>query len=253
MPSFTFTFEAANCRLCVQEKAIRLPASLPSGTPAGVPAGSEVRLRLAPFGPLTKIRKVLPKLAGAKLKVASTSPELTTAKLLAFTTFDVLPCSTANTDVTLDVPSPCMKLPPVILTACAEAQSPDMRSTASTTGARLPTLILTTEERLNEPNILLSPAVKVVKAVIVPAGPRAVGDVSGKAVPGSDASGASVPRTRWSLTTVTFVKVITASGIESPLLSIARVRVVATVLPGRSTGTSPVGAMPWQTVVTSLG
>ncbi len=67
----------------LQVKVTCIPCSLPSGHPAGAPSGRLVRLRLVPFGPVAKIRKVLFELAAPKLKSASIRWLLSMTNLLA--------------------------------------------------------------------------------------------------------------------------------------------------------------------------
>src|SRR5205807_10658314 len=187
---------ALNWKVSPHNSCTRLPASLPVGTPAGVPAGNVTMLRLVPFGPATKIRNDFPPLPAGKLKVALRLFVSTMEKDVAGIETPGLLGSIANTEVTLAVvPSPCLNEAPLMARFCVAApQSPRVGVAESTTGARLPTLKEAAAARVNAPKALLSPVVKVVVVVRVPAGPSAA---SGKAVPGKPATGSSVPLTRF--------------------------------------------------------
>jgi hypothetical protein len=143
-------------------KTTWIPSSLPVGHPAG--RGSvEIRFRLCPFGPLTKIKNVLPAFADPKLKSASIRFAFKTTKLIAFTRLFGFPSSTANTDVTLVVPFGSMKQNPEINRSCGLAQSSGPVGVVDfTTGALNPRSIWHIVVRLNNPNRLLSPCVYVV-------------------------------------------------------------------------------------------
>src|SRR5262249_24479709 len=67
----------------MHEKVTRTPSSLPIGNPAGAPAGSELRLRLVPPGPVTKIRNVLFAFAVPNWKNASIKFAFNTKKRVA--------------------------------------------------------------------------------------------------------------------------------------------------------------------------
>src|ERR1041385_1543758 len=106
-----------------------------------------------------------------------------------------------------------------------------------TTGARVPSASAHTAVRVNGPNALLSPAVKVVVTVTVPAPPQhAAGKPVVELAP-NDADTGMVARTRLQLTGVTDVNATVVSGMPSPLVSQASVAAVLTVLPGRCSGT----------------
>src|SRR5437660_11188141 len=71
-----------------------MPCSLPRGQPAGVPVGSIIRLRLVPFGPLAKIKNVLPPVATQIWKNASIRFEVKTCTDAARLTLTGLAIST---------------------------------------------------------------------------------------------------------------------------------------------------------------
>src|SRR6185369_12473131 len=125
--------------------------------------------------------------------------------------------------------------------SCEAEQSPEVALIDCTTGALVPIGRKPLTKRVNGPKMLLSPAVNVVVKFPAPFPPLAV---KGKAVPGAPGMVASVPLTRFRLTTVTLVKSTVLSGIPSPLVSTVNVPAVVTVLPGRCV------AAPEQTVVT---
>src|SRR5882724_2762927 len=133
---------------------------------------------------------------------------------------------------------------------CDTEHSPPVGTAVRTTGARLPMLNVELVPLLVKgPNALLSPAVNVVFTLRTALGPQAV---NGKAVPGRPVTVARVPLIKLGPIGTTLVSGIVTSMIESPLLSMPSDNDVATVLPGRCSGTPPV-SNPWQTVVDSFG
>jgi hypothetical protein len=182
------------------------------------------------------------------LKSASNNPGAIGENVIAFIRLLGLPSSTANTDVTFDVPFGNTKQNPEINRSCGVAQSTGpLGVTDITTGARFPMSITHVVEKLNNPNWLLSPAVNVVVNVRFANPPQ---HANGNADPNDGSLGfplgaaavANVPLTRFALTGVTFVNGITRSGIASPSVSHTRFIEFVTVFPGRCSGT-PVS--PW--------
>src|SRR5436853_3436021 len=220
----------------LQVNVTRIPCSLPIAHPAG----AVLKFRLVPFGPLTKIRNVLPAFAVPKLNNASIRFGLSITNLCACITLFGFAASTANTDVTFAVPFGRMKHAPVMMMSCGFAQSTGPDGDAEiTTGALRPRSSTHVVVRVNPPvvsrlKMLLLPAVNVTVAFIVAKPPQ---QVSGKAVPGScGTSDCNVPRTRFGLTGVTAVNGIARSGTPSPLVSHLTHNAVVTVLPGRCSG-----------------
>jgi hypothetical protein len=227
---------------------------VPAGHPGhAVPAG---KFRLVPVGPLTKIKNVWPAFADPKLKNASISVELIIANVCAGTTAPVA-SSTANTDVTFTVPFGRMKQLPGIVISCPAEQSISDGVADITTGALCPKSNPHENDSWNPPldsrlKMLLFPAENVVVVVNVASPPQhAVGTI-GNPVPGDCDVGLMHPCTRFPFTGVTFVRLITTSGVSSPVAHDS-VIVVVTVFPGRVSGAPVLCSGVEQIVVVSFG
>jgi hypothetical protein len=140
--------------------------------------------------------------------------------------------------------------PDISRSCIGTAQLPVAGVALNTTGALVPKFNEHVVVRVNGPNTLLSPAVKVVVTVIVDTPPQ---HASANPVPGRLASTGIVALTRLQLTGVTFVNTIIESAIPSPFVSHVSVAAVVTVLPPRCSGTPVSDWNPWQIVVTSFG
>src|SRR5437868_4058250 len=230
----------------LQVNVTRIPCSLPIAHPAG----AVLKFRLVPFGPLTKIRNVLPAFAVPKLNNASIRFGLSITNLCACITLFGFAASTANTDVTFAAPFGRMKHAPVMMMSCGFAQSTGPDGDAEiTTGALRPRSSAHVVVRVNPPTcastlkMLLLPAVNVVTEVNVATPPQ---QVSGKTVPGScGVNDCNVPRTRFGLTGVTPVNGIARSGTPSRLVSQFNVDAVVTILRGRCSGIPVGSAKAW--------
>src|SRR5262249_28831804 len=229
----------------------------PCAHPTGVPCTpcAEPMFRLCPFGPAAKMKNFLPAFADVKLNSASISPHVRILNAACIVPADV-PLATATTHVTFGDPSGRQKHAPLISTSSSTPHGPAAGVTLNTTGARIPRSIVQTAVRVNGPNTLLSPAVKVVVTVNFASPPQ---HAAGKLEQFSNApcpppaGGNTDARTRLQLIGVTFPSAMTASLIPSPLKSHASVTAVDTVLPGRCSGTPVSSVKPWQMIVASFG
>src|SRR5262245_12388588 len=229
----------------------------PCAHPAAVPCTpcAEPMFRLCPFGPVANTKNFLPAFAEVKLNSASIRPHVRILNA-AFTVTAGVPLATANTLVTFGDPSGRQKHAPLISTSSSIPHGPEDGVTLNMTGARIPRSIVQNVVRVNGPNMLLRPAVKVVVTVNLANPPQ---HAAGKPEQFNNcpcpppAGGNTDARTRLQLIGVTFPSAMTASLIPSPLKSHASVTAVDTTLPGSCSGTPVSSLKPWQTIVFSFG